>query len=282
MQSQVVHKRMPDTIEISFVTVATGRYIEFWKSQVESAIKYLNKDLAIEFVLLTDQVTAAELFLREFSNYTNWKLKIGFVEHQSWPFPTLYKFKHILRHADLLDGKNVWHLDADMLFADGEVVQELDRYCSTNEMIFVAHPGYFRKSGISKLQFYVLNPDYIIRDLRSYFLEGGIGSWEKSKNSLAYVGRSKRNMYVCGGSWGGRREIFLEFSAVASQRIDKDYTSGQIARFHDESHINWYAANNTCEVISSSYCFEESYRNLRGLTGKLIAVNKSAVANWER
>ncbi len=278
----MVPRRMPEGIQISFVTVATGRYFDFWKAQVASAIKHLNKDLSIEFVLLTDQVTAAKQFMDEFSNSTNWKLKVGFVEHQSWPFPTLYKFKHILRHADLLGGINIWHLDADMLFTSGDVVEDLDRYCTVNKMIFVSHPGYFRKLGLSKLKFYMLNPDYIIRDLRNYVSEGGIGSWEKNKNSLAYVVRVKRKKYVCGGSWGGSRENFLEFSAVAYQRIETDYAYGLIARFHDESHINWYAANNECEVISPSYCFEETYRNLRGLTGKLIAVNKNALSTWER
>lgn len=282
MPSQTVHKIMSRTIQLSFVTVATGRYIDFWKAQVLSAIEYLNKDFPIEFVLLTDQVAAAESFKEELSKTSNWTIKIGFVEHQSWPFPTLYKFKHILTHADLLGGENIWHLDADMLFNNRDVAKELDEYCSSNKMIFVSHPGYFRKSGFSKFKFYLFNPDYLIRDLKNYILEGGIGSWEKNERSLAYVPRDKRNKYVCGGSWGGNRDKFIEFSNVISQRIDKDYSSGLIARFHDESHINWYAANNVCEIISTSYCFEESYKNLRDLPGKIIAVNKSAVATWER
>lgn len=276
------HKEGNTCISTTFVSVATGRYLNFWKSQILSAMKFLDKSLQIEFVLLTDQVEAVEVFRHEIESGTRWQIKIGIVEHQDWPFPTLYKFKHILRHSDLLSGNLIWHLDADMLFADNEFLDELRRYSSENRMILVSHPGYFRPRGTKMVFLYLFNPSLFLRDIKSLIMEGGIGSWETNRQSLAYVERRKRRRYLCGGSWGGNKDLFLNFSKIISDRVDRDYMSGVIARFHDESHINWYAANYGCRILPPSYCFEENYENLKGLPMKIVAVDKNASAPWER
>lgn len=275
-------KERDEFTSATFVTVATGRYLDFWKSQLVSALKFLNQNSRIDFVLLTDQVEAAEVFGSEVMQSTNWQIKIAYVEHQDWPFPTLYKFKHILNHSHLLTGNLIWHLDADMVFADSEIVEELNRYSHGNKMILVSHPGYFRPRGTKRLAFYLFNPVLFLRDIKRIFKEGGIGSWEGNTRSLAYVERRNRRRYLCGGSWGGNKDLFLDFSRLISDRVDSDYQCDVIARFHDESHINWYAANYECKILSPSFCFEESYKNLKGLPVKIIAVDKNSSTHWER
>lgn len=282
MQLRMELKERNDFTCVTFVTVATGRYLDFWKSQIESAMKFLDSNLRIEFVLLTDQVEAAEIFGQEVNVSTNWRIKIAYIEHQEWPFPTLYKFKHILRHSGFLSGNLIWHLDADMLFADSEIVEELSQYSVENKMILVSHPGYFRPKGSRKFSFYLFNPVILLRDAKSTLKEGGIGTWESNRRSLAYVARQNRRKYVCGGSWGGTRDLFLEFSRIISDRVDTDYQSGVIARFHDESHINWYAANYECKMLTPSYCFDETYKNLKELPMKIIAVDKNSAKPWAR
>lgn len=276
------HKQRNEFTSTTFISVATGRYLDFWKLQILSAIKFLDQNSRIEFVLLTDQVEAAEVFRHEVVSGTSWQIKIAFVEHQDWPFPTLYKFKHILRHSELLTGNLIWHLDADMLFADNEIVEELDRHSRKNKMVLVSHPGYFRPRGIKTISLYLFNPVLFLRDIKSFVKEGGIGSWESKSRSLAYVERRNRRRYLCGGSWGGNKDLFLNFLRIVSDRVDSDYQSGVIARFHDESHINWYAANYECKILTPSYCFEETYENLKGLPIKIIAVNKNSSTPWER
>jgi len=271
-----------ETTIATFVTVATGRYLDFWKSQITSAKQFLDHQSRIDFVLLTDQVAAAEEFRLEVTFNTNWNIKIAFVEHQDWPFPTLYKFKHILKHSELINESLVWHLDADMLFSDSNILEELKRYSLENKMILVSHPGYFRPRGIRKFSLYLFKPILLLRDLKSVVAEGGVGSWENDIHSLAFVKRQNRGKYLCGGSWGGKKDLFLDFSRTISDRIDIDYKSGVIARFHDESHINWYAANYECTILSPSYCFELTYENLKGLPIKIIAVNKNSSSAWER
>ena len=279
---QMERRERTQSTASTFVTIATGRYLDFWKSQILSAMKFLDQNSRIEFVLLTDQVQAAEVFRDEVVSNTRWLIKIAFVEHQDWPFPTLYKFKYILRHSELLTGNLIWHLDADMLFADNNIVDELNWYSRENKMILVSHPGYYRPRGTKIFSFYLFNPDIFLRDIKSIVKTGGIGSWEIDSRSLAYVERRNRRRYLCGGSWGGNKDLFLNFSRLIAHRIDNDYQSGVIARFHDESHINWYAANYECEIVTPSYCFEETYENLKGLPMKIIAVNKNSSAPWER
>jgi hypothetical protein len=267
---------------ISFVSIATGRYLDFWKNQIKSAWTHLDPAAPIEFVLLTDLGEITDSAIDEIFENTNWVLKVGYVPHQQWPFPTLFKFRHVLQNAELLRGKIVWHLDADMLFAGKNVEYDLIQFSRPGVMTFVAHPGYFRNFGKSKLFLYMSYPELILRDARSQFLEGGRGTWERNKLSFAYVEAKKRIEYVCGGSWGGDRETFLDFSEKLASRIDLDLKSEFIARFHDESHINWYRANHVCLVLDSSYCFENSYRHLTGLNRRIVAVNKSESSTWER
>jgi len=267
---------------ITFVSIATGRYLAFWKNQFNSAKHYLDKSARIEFVLLTDQIEELENASEELLRGTNWKLQIGYVPHQEWPFPTLYKFKHIISNWNLLNGEAIWHLDADMVFSDRDVHISLLKLLQENEMVFVSHPGYFRSKGASKLCLYLNWPPLLLKDLKCLVKERGLGTWEKNRSSLAFVESHKRVNYVCGGSWGGKRQTFLEFLNELSNRVNSDFYSSIIARYHDESHINWFRVNYACKVLDPSYCYEESYPHLNGLQKKIIAVDKSEFSNWER
>jgi hypothetical protein len=276
------HKIDLEVPDISFVTIATGRYLDFWKDQLNSARIYLDKQKPIEFIILTDQVDGLMSQSQSLLLDTNWTLKVAHAPHQEWPFPTLYKFKYIVFNSKLFTGRIVWHLDADMLFSADNIESELILASRSSKMIFVLHPGYYRSKGMKRIFFYVTKPAFFFRDVRTFLFEGGLGTWERDKQSLAYVQKKNRAQYVCGGSWGGEKDIFLKFSRELANRIDQDLESEIVARFHDESHINWYRANHLCSVLDSSYCFEESYRNLRYLEKKIVAVNKSETSVWQR
>ena len=85
----MVHKFDSEVPMISFITIATGRYLNFWKDLFNSAKSFLDKKKLIEFVILTDQVDTIELERESLLFDTNWTLKISYVPHQEWPFPTL-------------------------------------------------------------------------------------------------------------------------------------------------------------------------------------------------
>ena len=282
MQLLTAHNVRKETPLVTFVSIATGRYLDFWQNQINSAREYLDKSVNLEFVLLTDQPNRVSQITKELFSDTNWKLQVGIVPHQEWPFPTLYKFKHLIAHSELLNGDVVWHLDADMLFADQNVYRELIEASEEGKMVFVSHPGYFRMRGLKRISLYLHAPILLLKDFKMFLKERGIGTWENSRASRSFVESRKRVNYVCGGSWGGKRKSVLEFSHQTSEQIDADFDLNIVARFHDESHINWYKANHKCKTLEPSFCYEDSYAHLTSLKGKIIAVNKSADLNWER
>jgi hypothetical protein len=169
-----------------------------------------------------------------------------------------------------------------MLFSDKGIELELSQVSGEGKMVLVKHPGYFRNKGMKKFFIYLFHLSLFFRDSKSLLFESGIGTWEKNEQSLAFVPKNSRKQYVCGGSWGGKRKIFLDFSTDLENRIDQDLTIKIVARFHDESHINWYLANHSCIVLDPSYCFEESYSHLVSVKKRIVAVNKSSSLVWER
>jgi len=264
---------------ITFITIATGRYLEFWKQQINSARSYIDSEICIEFLVLTDNPGNVDLHIFE---GTSWKLKIAKVEHSEWPYPTLFKFRYIMENRHLINSDYIWHLDADMLFGDRNVHSALISAASSENIVLVQHPGFYRPAFYSLIKNYFRNPVLVIKDLRIFVKYGAIGTWDLNKKSKAYVDRKKRHKYFCGGSWGGKKSAFFKMCAELESRINLDIHNDCVAKFHDESHINWYGAIRVHEELDSSYCFEKSYQFLSGLTPKIIAVNKNEHEVWSR
>jgi len=264
---------------ITFITIATGRYLDFWKQQIDSAKIYLDSELCIEFVILTDnpESIASNIFAD-----TSWKLRIARVEHGVWPYPTLYKFRYILKNKYLINSDFVWHLDADMLFGSHNVLSELISAGSSDNVVLVQHPGYYRPKFKLSARIYFRNSTLLLRDLKILIKYGAIGTWDLNKKSKAYVERKMREKYFCGGSWGGSKSSVLNMCEELEGRICHDIDQNYMAEFHDESHINWYGANRVHEELEPSYCYEQSYKFLYKVSPKIIAVNKNKNEVWSR
>jgi hypothetical protein len=267
------------TPKITFVTIATGRYLNFWEEQIESAKKFIDLSFPLEFVLLTDDI---EKVNRDIFNDSSWDLKIGKIQHQVWPYPTLFKFRHIARNRNLISSNFIWHLDADMLFARSIDIEKLISAGNAEKIILVKHPGYYRPKFIYLAKEYLLNPSDLFRDLRIYIKYGALGTWDLHRQSSAFVHRKMRKIYCCGGSWGGNKREFFSMCEELDYRISQDLDTSYIAKFHDESHINWYAANRNSEILDPGYCFELTYKFLSRLEPRIIAVDKNNGQNWDR
>jgi hypothetical protein len=72
----------------------------------------------------------------------------------------------------------------------------------------------------------------------------------------------------------GERDTLIEACGVLAERVGRDSKRGVVARFHDESHLNWYAAHNRCAILESNYCFVENSPNLKDLEPTIVAVEK--------
>jgi hypothetical protein len=264
--------------DITIVTVATDRYIDFWNELFDSALEYLDPEISAEWVVFTNK--AESLSHKVLSS----RIKVTPINQESleWPLPTLLRYKLIHQNTENICGKIVMHLDADMLFVAPLQLSDLMINNSSPFIRLIKHPGYFRPKGFARLNFYLRNPRFFVRDIKTLACQNAMGTWENRKKSLAYVPRSSRKNYVCGGAWLGTRDLIFEMSSELSDRVDQDFSQGIIAIYHDESHLNWYASNYKVEIGSPSLCFEPTYPQLIGIPPLIRAVNKSEKEIWIR
>lgn len=202
--------------------------------------------------------------------------------HQEWPFPTLLRYQFLSNISDQVQGRIVMHLDADMLFVNKLKLSDIEKSLGAKGVAVISHPGYYRPSGLKKLKFYLKNYKYLAKDLKTKAKFGGLGTWERNKLSRAFVPRSLRKNYVCGGAWLGKNAEILKLCKILSARINEDLGQNIVAVFHDESHLNWYQSNNNFSLFSPELCFDPTYPQLNALTPKILAVNKNAKILWVR
>jgi hypothetical protein len=154
-------------------------------------------------------------------------------------------------------------------------ISELVLNLKTNDGIgVVCHPGYFRPSGFKRILFYFSNPVIFLKDLKATcFMSKSLGAWENNIASEAYVKQSLRKNYVHGAIWFAHRKTFMDMCAVLAERIDLDFQRGLIAKWHDESHLNWYVANFKHQLFDNRLSWVEGYRQLRNLSESRLVTN---------
>jgi hypothetical protein len=259
------------TLVIGIVSIATRDYIYYWEKMVLSSAKLDATQVVFKFYVFTDQIKE----VTEFVARNTFDVEFVKIDALGWPEATLLRYSIIHEHRHLFEEDVLMYLDADMLLMkefESEIYEELDK----SEMFLVQHPGYYRPSGFRKIQFYFSNTSMLIRDVRMLVQVGALGSWENFKLSKAYVPRYKRKSYYCGGIWFGEKSLFLEFCGLLQSRVKDDLDSNIIAIWHDESHLNWWAANNSFRALPPKYCFDPTYKQLSGLNEIVRAVDKSS------
>lgn len=261
---------MNTKISIGIVSIATNKYIEYWKELVLSADELLFPGADVTFHVFTDNPREAECLQ---SQLIFKKIVAHKIASYSWPEATLLRYKVIKEHVNVLKHDYLMHLDADML-VNGLVETNILVSPSPSNMTLVLHPGFWRPTGFNRIKFYSRNPFFLIRDLRMFMNIGGLGSWENDSNSSAYVGRKWRKKYFCGAVWFGNRGNFIKMAEELAHNTEEDLKNGIIATWHDESHLNSWATKNGFHALSPTYCFYPYYTNLSGLPNKIEAVDK--------
>lgn len=257
---------------IGILTIATNQYIYYWQDLIRSYNLSLEKNLNLKFHVFTDMIDIAQNFANKMSQY---KIEIHKIEHLDWPEATLFRYKIFYNFKDQLPEPILMHIDADSIFTSN-FESMLTEIQSLSDINFVMHPGYFR----TKKYFSWVNGKGIVirlKDLIMYIKIGGIGAWETRLKSKAFVPRNKRKKYFCGAVWFGSRHEILKFCKILSSRIEDDLSAGLIAKWHDESHLNWYAAFNNHKYNGPEFCYDKYYPNLKNLTPAIIAVRKKSL-----
>ena len=206
---------------------------------------------------------------------TRYLTKVIQIPSYGWPDATIKRYELILKNSHEILGNYVAYIDADMRIED-DFVPEFVNNSRNGRMVLVAHPGYWRPKGKLRIALYSKNPTILARDIWRHLKVGGIGSWETSKDSTAFVARNKRKTYVCGGFWGGPRDLVIKMCTELEQLINIDALNGVMAIWHDESHLNAWLSRHEATICNPSFCFDSRYKNLDSLQPHISAVLKTS------
>lgn len=255
--------------DFTIFSIATNGYSSHLLRLLMSGSKNFQHPNKIQWIILTDDP-------EKFQVNSDFPFETTIVEIASlkWPEATLLRYEYMENYFQLVKGKHVIYLDADM-----EIIEDFTKHINTknwmNGIALVAHPGYWRPSDWkSKTNFYLGNPVHALRDFVRWIKFGALGTWETNPKSMAFVRRDKRSIYVCGGTWMGEAHSFLKLCAQLSSKVKRDLENNYIALWHDESHLNSWSSENDHSLLLPSFCFDMKFPALKNLSGYIRAVDK--------
>jgi hypothetical protein len=260
---------------LGIVSIATNKYLDYWKKQVTSLDTQVNEYSKVTVFLFTDRTSDA---LEHSKSLNRVRVRVIEIPNYGWPDATLLRYELMSKNfAELSTQDVIVYLDADM-----RVVAPLNTEIFFNKsklgITLVRHPGFWRPSGLSRLAFYLANTKVFVSDAIALLSVGGLGSWETNPQSQAFVARKNRRKYFCGGIWWGNREEFRGLVDGLSSQVVRDSRDGIIARWHDESHLNHWATVNKFSENIPNVCFAEGYKWLESIKPLIIAVEKGEVS----
>ncbi len=258
-------------LTIGVFSIATNRYADYWMAMARTADVHLFRGHEVVLTAFTDRPADVRAFEQDLERI---RVNAIPVASMGWPEAPLRKFRAVLEYAQELPQDVLMHLDADMRVQEG-AGEGLAPSAWAAGLALVRHPGYRRPPGSEHTRLYVNHPTLAARDLYRLVVEGGLGTWERSQRSTAFVPRNARKVYVCGATWLGRRQALLDMAQLLADRTQVDVARRVIATWHDESHLNWYVAHHPCTILDSDYCYVEGAPNLADLTPRIIAVEKN-------
>lgn len=252
--------------------VATNTYLERWKDTV----------LSLEKASLQNVLTCVHLFTNRPAEALTWsheklshvKVRVYPIDAWGWPEATLLRYEFFQAELHQIYEPVLMYLDSDM-----EVRSDFSKLLEPEEWIhglaFVKHPGYTLPHGVAFLRYLLMRPRKMIGYALGLIGNGGTsGSWETRPDSKAYVPRRMRKTYVHGAVWFGKNEDFKKLCRILAIRTREDLNIGVIAVWHDESHLNWYLANQGGTVLDNRFSGVDGYRNLSHLEACIVTVSK--------
>lgn len=209
---------------IGILYIATGPYINFWKDFYLTFEKYFLPDFKKNYYVFTD----AESF--EFE--ANEGVHKYFINNQPWPLITLLRFHYFLSIEDELKVNDyLMFSNANIICCEEITPEEFLPDAVNKELSFTTHPGFVYKKPV----------DFV---------------YDRNPKSTAYIPYNCGTNYVIGALFAGTTEAFLSMSKELKNNINIDLNNRVIAQWHDESHLNHYAASHdNWRLLSPGYCY---------------------------
>ena len=213
-------------MEVSILTIATGKYIEFIPDLVKSSEEKFLKNHNKTYYIFTD----SELDLK----IKGVKIVKIHQEKLGWPYDTMMRFHMFMAIEKKIKNTDfTFFLNANMKFLN-EVGEEV--LPSGEDVYFtgVKHPGFFKSS--------VEEMPYERRKESNFFI--------KEKDN-------KNKMYYQGCLNGAESGKWIEMCKILSKKIDRDLKNNIIPIWHDESALNWYFKGIKVKELDPEYSLPE-------------------------
>jgi FtsZ-binding cell division protein ZapB len=124
---------------------------------------------------------------------------------------------------------NVFYMDVDMI-----VERAIDEAILADDFVAVIHPGYVGNEKAA--------------------------TFEVDISSEAFVPEQLRKLYVQGCFFGGKSLPFRYLARSLRDHVERDLGAGEVAVWHDESHLNWFFAHHPFNALSPSYAHPEGWK----------------------
>jgi hypothetical protein len=86
----------------------------------------------------------------------------------------------------------------------------------------------------------------------------------------------KRRHYVHGAVWFGETQALVEMCSILSDRVREDLKNNFVAKWHDESHLNWYFSNFKVTLLDNRFSYVSAYPLLSNMASYIETVPKNS------
>lgn len=212
-------------MKIGILYICTGKYDVFWKGFSDSAEEYLMPEAEKHYFVFTDSPHI----------HSSARVHTVFQERMGWPKDTLMRFHLFLKIEEALKEMDyLFFFNANYTFIRPIAATELLPQESEHFLTGQLHPVAYHKK---RAQF-----DY-----------------ETNPASTACIPASEGKHYFAGGLIGGRTPEFLQMCHRLKENIDADMEKDIVAKWHDESHINWYFNQVEPRQLHPGYCYPQDW-----------------------
>lgn len=215
--------------KIGMLYLCTGKYTVFWPEFYRSFAQNFLPGCEKEYFVFTD---AAHIEYEDAPGVRR-------IPQQAydWPYSTLRRFSIFLTQQQALAACDfVFFFNANLVCRQPVTAEEfLPRPERGEHLLLVQQPGFWDKKPL----FY---------------------TYERDPRSTAYIPYNCGRDYVSGGLNGGTAAAYLAMCRELERRTEQDLAHGIIARWHDESQLNRYAAERSdYRLLTPAYWYPEGW-----------------------
>lgn len=217
--------------KVGILYICTGRYTVFWPDFYRTFQEKFLPGSDKTFFVFTD---AERLDYDDAPD-----VRRIYQKALDWPYSSLLRFKMFVSQQAALEQMDfLFFANANLICSQTVTEAEfLPRPQRGEQLLVVQQPGFWDKKPL-------------------------FCSYDRNPKCRAYIPYNCGRVYVSGGLNGGTAGAFLSMSRELDRRTDADLADGQMALWHDESHLNRYIAEQdpaSYRLLTPAYWYPEGW-----------------------